>query len=276
MLTISGLAVDVAGRRVVDGVDLDLAAGEITALAGRSGSGKSLTARAVAGLLPGGATVSGRVLLNRDGRAEDLLGLSPHRLRRLRGSAIGYVFQESQAALNPTVTVGGHLLETLKAHGVPRPHRRTRGLAALRQAGLPAPERLWSAYPFELSGGQAQRVALALASALDPPVLIADEVTSALDPVTQAGVLDILRAGARVGQRAVLLITHDLAVAGCWADRLAVLDGGRIVESGPSCRVLRAPAHPFTADLVRASGVVPSGADSADAHVSARVAGERA
>ncbi|ASU82128.1 ABC transporter ATP-binding protein [Nocardiopsis gilva YIM 90087] len=277
VLTISGLRVEIAGRRLIDGLDLALASGEITALVGRSGSGKSLTARAVAGLLPEGAAARGQALLDRGrGRSEDLLGLSPYRLRRLRGAAIGYVFQESQAALNPTVTVGGHLRETLKAHDVPRSHRRNRGLAALRQAGLPAPEQLWSAYPFELSGGQAQRVALALATALDPRLLIADEVTSALDPVTQAGVLDILRTGARAGQRAVLLITHDLAVAGRWADRLAVLDGGRIVESGPSCQVLRDPAHPFTAELVRASGVATDGGDRARADVPPGMAGERA
>ncbi|MBB6173934.1 ABC-type glutathione transport system ATPase component [Nocardiopsis mwathae] len=256
VLTLSGLTIDVAGRRVVDGLDLALAPGEITALAGRSGSGKSLTARAVAGLLPDGAAASGEARLDcGHGQAVELLGLPRHRLRRLRGPALGYAFQESRAALNPTVTVGGHLLETLKAHGIPRAHRRERGTAALRQAGLAGSERLWAAYPSELSGGQAQRVALALACVLDPRLLIADEVTSALDPVTQAGVLDILRAWARAGRRAVLLITHDLAVTGRWADRLAVLDGGRIVESGPSVEVLLRPRHPFTADLVRASGL---------------------
>ncbi|MFC4562659.1 ATP-binding cassette domain-containing protein [Nocardiopsis mangrovi] len=252
VLDVTGLAVRVGGRDIVAGLDLRLPPGEVTALVGRSGSGKSLSARALIGLLPDGARARGTALLGTGTGVHDLLGPAGHRLRALRGAAIGYVFQESQASLNPTVTVGTHVRETLAAHGIARAMRRARGLAALSEAGIEDPERLWAARPFELSGGQAQRVALALACLLDPRLLIADEVTSALDPVTQARVLDLLRDRTAGTGRALLLITHDLAVAGRWADRVAVLDGGRIVESGPAAEVLGAPVHPFTAALVRA------------------------
>jgi ABC-type glutathione transport system ATPase component len=255
VLDVRGLVVAAGGRRVVDGLDLRLAAGEVTALVGRSGSGKSLTARALAGLPPEGVRAAGSAVLDTgDGRPRDLLALPEPELRRLRGRRIGYVLQEAGASLNPTVAVGVHLRETLRAHGTPRSRWRARAVDALRRAGLPAPEELLAARPFELSGGQAQRVAIALACVLDPPLLIADEVTSALDPVAQARVLDLLRARAGAGG-AVLVITHDLAVAGRWADRVAVLDGGRIAEEGPAAAVLARPRHPFTAALVRASGI---------------------
>ncbi|MFW5420625.1 ABC transporter ATP-binding protein [Nocardiopsis sp. CNT-189] len=258
VLTVAGLRIRLGGRTVVDGLDLVLPPGRVTALVGRSGSGKSLTARSLIGLAPRGAERSGEALLDLGGgRCADLLAAPPDRLRALRGREVGYVFQEAQASLNPTITVGAHLAETLRAHGVPRRHRREQGLAALRGAGLDGPAALLRAYPFELSGGQAQRVALALARALRPRLLIADEVTSALDPVTQAGVLDVLRADVAAPDgtgRALLLVTHDLAVAGRWADRIAVLDGGRIVEEGPARAVLAGPRHPFTAALVRAAG----------------------
>ncbi|WP_017593209.1 ATP-binding cassette domain-containing protein [Nocardiopsis potens] len=262
VLAVTGLRVRLGGRTVIDGLDLVLPAGRVTALVGRSGSGKSLAARSLLGLAPRGAERSGAALLDLGGgRTADLLAAPPDRLRALRGREVGYVFQEAQASLNPTITVGAHLAETLKAHGVPRGRRREQGLAALRGAGLDDPAALLRAYPFELSGGQAQRVALALARALRPRLLIADEVTSALDPVTQAGVLDVLRADAAAPDgsapdgsgRALLLVTHDLAVAGRWADRIAVLDGGRIAEEGPARDVLAAPRHPFTAELVRAA-----------------------
>ncbi|MDA2805605.1 ABC transporter ATP-binding protein [Nocardiopsis suaedae] len=282
VLDVSGLRVDVGGRRVVDGLDLVLRAGEATALVGRSGSGKSLTARALTGLLPEGAARSGAARFTSwDGTAADLLSLPPGRMRALRGPGIGHAFQEAQASLNPTVTVGAHLKEALKAHGAERSRRRARGLAALRGAGLEDPERLWRAYPFELSGGQAQRVALALACVLEPRLLIADEVTSALDPLTQAAVLDVLRARTGAGG-SLLLITHDLAVAARWADRVAVLDRGRIAEAGPADEVLRSPRHPFTRELVRAAAPggrdgtrpAPSGpAAGAPAAVASRAAG---
>ncbi|MER6816081.1 ATP-binding cassette domain-containing protein [Spirillospora sp. NPDC000708] len=228
-LTVSGLTVDVPGRRVVHGIDLAVPAGRVLALVGPSGSGKTLTARAVAGLRPHGGTV----LV--DGRPP------------VRGRDVGYAFQDALASLNPTVTVRRHLAETVKAHGTGDP------AAALARFGLdPA---LAAAHPFELSGGQAQRVALALATVHEPPVLIADEVTTALDPVTQATVLDLVRAQAR--DRAVLLITHDLAAAARWADDIAVMRDGRVVEHGPAPRILGDPRSDLARDLVAAATAAP-------------------
>ncbi|GAA0224367.1 ABC transporter ATP-binding protein [Actinomadura nitritigenes] len=228
-LTVSGLTVDVPGRRVVHGIDLAVPAGRVLALVGPSGSGKTLTARAVAGLHPHGGTV----LVN---------GRPP-----VRGRDVGYAFQDALASLNPTVTVRRHLTETVKAHGTGDP------AAAPARFGLdPA---LAAAHPFELSGGQAQRVALALATVHEPPVLIADEVTTALDPVTRAAVLDLVRAQAR--DRAVLLITHDLTAAARWADDIAVMRDGRIVEHGPAARILGDPRSDLARDLVAAATAAP-------------------
>ncbi|OLT28879.1 hypothetical protein BJF79_41245, partial [Actinomadura sp. CNU-125] len=220
-LTVEGLTVDVPGRRVVRGLDLDVPAGRVLALVGPSGSGKTLAARAIAGLRPHGGTV--RV----DGRAP------------VRGRDVGYAFQDALASLNPTVTVRRHLTETVRAHGTGDPG------AALARFGLDPS--LAAAYPFELSGGQAQRVALALATVHEPPVLIADEVTTALDPVAQAAVLDLVRAQSR--DRSVLLITHDLAAAARWADDIAVMRDGRVVERGPAARILTDPRTDLARDL---------------------------
>ncbi|TDD93930.1 ABC transporter ATP-binding protein [Actinomadura rubrisoli] len=226
-LTVTGLTVDVPGRRVVHGIDLTVPAGRVLALVGPSGSGKTLTARAIAGLQPHGGTV----LV--DGRPP------------VRGRDVGYAFQDALASLNPTVTVRRHLTETVSAHRTGDP------ATALSRFGLdPA---LAGAYPFELSGGQAQRVALALATVHEPSVLIADEVTTALDPVTQATVLDLVRAQA--GDRAVLLITHDLAAAARWADDIAVMRDGRVIEHGPARQILTEPAS----DLVREWAAVATG-----------------
>ncbi|PSK99576.1 ABC-type dipeptide/oligopeptide/nickel transport system ATPase component [Murinocardiopsis flavida] len=256
LLRVGGLVVEAATgggavRRIVDGLDLDLHPGEVTALVGRSGSGKTLTARSLIGLAPRGVLARGSALLDTgDGAPVDLLALSRRRLRAVRGARVGAVFQEAQAGLNPTVRVGGHFTETLAAHGVPRSERRAAGAAALARVGLVPSTGLWTAYPFELSGGQAQRVAIALATVLAPRLLIADEITSALDAVTRAEVLDLLRGQTVAAGCALLLVTHDLDVAGRWADRIAVLDGGRIVEHGRAAALLAAPAHPFTRALV--------------------------
>lgn len=224
-LTVTGLTVDVPGRRVVHGIDLAVPPGRVLALVGPSGSGKTLTARAIAGLGPHGGTV----LVN---------GRPP-----VRGRDVGYAFQDALASLNPTTTVRRHLTETVKVHRRGDPH------TALARFDLdPA---LAAAHPFELSGGQAQRVALALATVHEPAVLIADEVTAALDPVTQATVLDLVRAQA--DDRAVLLITHDLRAAARWADDIAVMHQGRIVEHGPARRVLGNPRSDLARELVAAA-----------------------
>ncbi|MFF5260500.1 ABC transporter ATP-binding protein [Actinomadura viridis] len=265
-LEIRGLTVTVpGGRRVVDGLSLRVPAGAIVALAGRSGSGKSLTARSVVRLHGPRVRVTGSVLLGDGDRTVDAMRLGARELRRIRGRRVGYAFQDAAAALNPVITIGRHLTETVRAHGGTGARgtgargtgargqgARGPGAAALERCGLD-PARVWDARPYELSGGQIQRAALALATVLDPDLLVADEVTTALDPVTQAAVLDTLRAEAAANGRAVLLITHDLAVAGRWADEIAVLAEGRVVEQGPSGEVLAAPQHPFTRELVEAA-----------------------
>ncbi|MFI0351046.1 ABC transporter ATP-binding protein [Actinomadura sp. 9N407] len=242
-LEIRDLAVTVpGGRRVVGGLSLNVPAGRIVALAGSSGSGKSLTARSIVRLNDPSVRVEGTILLG----DLEVMGLNRRDLRRVRGRRVGYAFQDAFAALNPTITIGRHLTETVRAHDAGDPQEL--GAAALERCGLDAGQ-VWEARPYELSGGQVQRAALAVATVLDPELLIADEVTTALDPDTQAEVLDAIRAQGR----AVLLITHDLEVAGRWADEIAVLSEGRIVEQGPSERVLNEPEHPFTRELVAAA-----------------------
>lgn len=239
-----------SGNTVVDGVDLDLYPGRVLALVGPGGAGKSLTVRAMARLLPTGFRTTGQIRLG----ADDLLRLPERRLRHVRGARLAWVGQDATASLNPTITVGRHLTETLNAHTRTHSWRRrdraennvrSRGIAAMTALGLSDPDGLWGAYPFGLSGGQAQRVALALATVAEPEVLLADEVTAELDVVSQAEVLDLLRAQADAG-RAVLLVTHDLAAAARWADDVVVLDAGRVIEHGPVGDVLRAPTAPLT------------------------------
>ncbi len=246
-LVITGLRVDLPGRPgVVDGVELTVAPGRVLALVGPSGAGKSLTLRAVARLLPREAVAGGSVLLD----GVDLFGLDARALRRVRGRLLGCVFQNATASLNPTMTVGGHVVETVRAQRpVSRSQARAAGLAGLGRAGLEDPAALWDAYPFQLSGGQAQRVALALATVGDPPMLLADEITTELDVVTQAGVLDVLREQAGAG-RGVLLVTHDLAVAARWADDVVVMAAGRVIENGPATVVLTRPQAALTHRLV--------------------------
>ncbi|WP_329521797.1 ABC transporter ATP-binding protein [Spirillospora sp. NBC_01491] len=258
-LEIVDLTVEVPGRRVVDGLSLRVGAGRVVALVGPSGSGKSLTARSIVRLHDPDAAVraSGAIRLG----GTDLLGLGARELRRVRGRRVGYAFQDAAASLNPAVTIGGHLTESVRAHDAGDPGEL--GAAALERCGLDAAQ-VWEARPYELSGGQAQRAALALATVLEPDLLIADEVTTALDPVTQAEVLGTVRAQAAEQGRAVLLITHDLAVAGRWADEIAVLSGGRVVEQGPSAGLLAAPSAPFTRELVAAARLEASGPSAHD------------
>lgn len=242
----------------VNGVSLRLPPGRVLALVGESGSGKSMTVRAIMRLLPPGAAVRGEVRLG----GRNLLALSERDLGRVRGRDVAIAFQNAGASLNPTRTVGAHLRETFSAHGQGS-HWRDAAAEALRRAGLAEGAALFSSYPFELSGGQQQRVALALAIALRPSVLLADEVTTSLDVTTQAVVLDQLRDLAHSHGQAVLLITHDLAVAARWSDDLAVMYGGTVVEEGETGTVLYTPAHPYTAALVACQPRLRGGAIAA-------------
>ena len=235
----------------VEGVDLSIAPGEVLCLVGESGSGKTVCAHAALGLLPDALSVqSGRVLL--EGR--DLLALAPGERRALRGHRVAMVFQEPMSALNPLMPVGEQIAEVLRVHGVKRRaevEARVRDLLA--QVGLPDPATLRARLPFQLSGGQRQRVVIAMALALEPVLLIADEPTTALDVTTQAQILALIRGLQRRMGMAVLFVTHDFGVVAEMADRVAVMRHGRIVEQGAVDAVLQAPAHPYTRALIDAA-----------------------
>ncbi|MFT3687857.1 ABC transporter ATP-binding protein [Paenirhodobacter sp.] len=216
------------GQPALRGVTLDLKAGERLALIGESGSGKSTLARAIAGLLPAGSRVTGRIGWDRPARP---------------GRDIGYVFQDPGGSLDPLLTIGAHLRETLRATRSP-----ARPEDLLRQVALPG---VMKRYPHQLSGGQKQRVAIALAIAAGPRLLIADEATSALDVLVQAEITALLR---KVTEgRALLFITHDIALAAGLADRIAVMYRGRLVETGPARQVVDAPRDAYTRALLAAT-----------------------
>jgi peptide/nickel transport system ATP-binding protein len=234
-------------HRVVAIDELDLAGEEILGLVGESGSGKSMTALAVLGLAETtGASVRGSIRL--DGL--ELAGLSGRALRRVRGERVAMIFQNPVSAFNPVFRVGEIFLRTLRLHGLGRADARERAQAGLRDVLL-SPD-LLKRYPHQLSGGQAQRVAIALAVALRSEVLLADEPTSALDVTVQAEILELLRGLRDRDGMAILMISHDLAVIGQLCDRTAVMRDGRIVESGATASVLRSPQHPYTQELVAA------------------------
>jgi peptide/nickel transport system ATP-binding protein len=233
---------------VLEALRFEVAPGEVLGLIGESGSGKSLTALALAGLLPAGARTAGSVVF--EGR--ELVGAGERVLCRVRGRGIGIVFQEPATALNPLLTIGAQVAETARVHGgFTAAAARARAAATLERVGLPPAAVGLDRYPHELSGGQRQRVAIALAVALAPRLLVADEPTTALDVTTQAQILTLLARLAAQDRMALILISHDLALVAGVAPRIAILQAGRIVEQGPTLAVLRAPAHAYTRALVR-------------------------
>jgi peptide/nickel transport system ATP-binding protein len=232
----------------VSGVSFDVNAGETVCLVGESGAGKSVVARSIINLLPsGGRITSGRIVF--EGR--DLRVLDERAMQRIRGAAIGYVFQEPMTALNPVFTIGRQIEETLAVHGVAR-GREAASLAIdwLRAVSTPAPERCAREYPHELSGGLRQRALIAMALACNPRLLIADEPTTALDVTIQAQILDLLRGLRRRLGLALLLITHDLGVVAEMADRVVVMQAGRVVEQADVRRLFRHPNHAYTQRLL--------------------------
>ncbi len=251
LLEVTGLDVTTGGRPLVRDVTLRVRAGERVGLIGESGSGKSVTALAVLGLLPPELRASGSVRL----AGQQLLGLGEAALSRLRGSRMSMVFQEPMTALNPTMRVGRQVAEVLQVHRL-RPDRTSAhqgALELLEQVGLPDPAALARAYPHQLSGGQRQRVVIAIALAGDPALLVCDEPTSALDVTVQARVLELLRSSLAARGAACLFISHDLAVVAQLCERVLVMHAGRLVESGPTGQVLTRPRHPYTRGLLAAS-----------------------
>jgi peptide/nickel transport system permease protein len=253
LLSVRGLSVTRAGQAgqtlVVDSVNFDVFPGETVGLVGESGCGKTVTALAVLRLLPGSLAVAG-------GEAQwtgrDLLRMPDRGFGRLRGSALGYVSQEPQASLDPCFTVGSQLSEVIRRHDrVPRSAARARMADLLRQVELPDPPRTARSYPHELSGGMAQRVALALALAGRPKLLIADEPTTALDVTVQAEMLALLRRLQRETGMAILLITHDWGVVADICDRTLVMYAGQVVERGGAQDLFDRPLHPYTLGLLR-------------------------
>jgi peptide/nickel transport system permease protein len=240
------------GRAVyaaVGGVDISIAPGEAVGLVGESGSGKTVTALSVLGLVatPPGRIMGGEILHN----GEDLAEASLSRLQEIRGRRIAFVFQDPQTTLNPLIPVGEQVAETIRRHqGVRRAEAWRRAVALLESVHIPEPEHRAAAFPHELSGGQRQRVVIAMALANDPELIIADEPTTALDVTTQAQVLLLLNRLRRERGAALLFISHDFGVIASLCDRVHVMYGGRVVESGPVAEVLETPRHPYTQRLL--------------------------
>ena len=247
-LAVRNLSIEIEGRRVVDDVSFDVPDGARVGLIGESGSGKSLTALAILGLLPDAATATGSIRWNE----RELIGLPDRELARLRGDEIGIVFQEPRTALNPIRTVGRQIAESVRIHeGLGRRDAAARAIAEAERVHLPDPAQIVRRYPHQLSGGQRQRVAIAMALACRPRLLIADEPTTALDVTIQAEVLELLAGLVARDGMSLVFITHDLAVLSQIATHAVVLEHGRVVEHGPLSRLLTAPASPVTQGLLR-------------------------
>ncbi|MCV2869386.1 dipeptide ABC transporter ATP-binding protein [Defluviimonas sp. WL0002] len=255
LLAVRDLSLRIGPTPILSDVTFDIATGEVFGLVGESGSGKSMTALALMGLLPGTARTEGQAHFG----DIDLLAQDDAAMTRLRGRDVGMIFQEPMTALNPMKTIGDQVAETLLIHrAASRADARRVAREKLERVGLPPDRFPLSLYPHELSGGQRQRVAIAMAIALRPRLLIADEPTTALDVTTQAQILDLLQGLVRDEGLALLLITHDLAVVAGMARHVAVMQHGRIVETGPVERIFRAPGKDYTRQLLAASDHRPA------------------
>jgi peptide/nickel transport system ATP-binding protein len=251
LLDIRNLSLSIYGTGILHDVTLAIAPGEIVAVTGESGSGKSMTALATMQLLPKGAQTTGQIMLG----DQDITQLPEQTLCDMRGNDMGMVFQEPMTALNPVQTIGEQVAETIRIHdrSIPRDEAEAQAAETLTRVGLPQDRFPLSRYPHELSGGQRQRVVIAMAIALRPRLLIADEPTTALDVTTQAQILDLLKRLAKEDGMGLLMITHDLAVVADMADRIVVMRMGRIVEQGETQALLHNMQHPYTKMLFAAS-----------------------
>ena len=253
LLALERVLVDLPTRRgvlrAVDGVDLELLPGRTLGIAGESGSGKTMLSRAILGLLPRRACVSGRIRFD----GQDLTSIDPARLRRLRGRSLAVVFQDPMTSLNPVLTIGLQITETLREHlGLAGAAARNRAAELLAAVGIAEPEQRLRQYPHQLSGGMRQRAAIAMALSCEPKLLIADEPTTALDATIQAQILDLLAREQRRRHMAMVLITHDLGVLAGRTDEIAVMYAGRIVERAPTRQLFCSPRMPYTHALLAA------------------------
>ncbi|WP_345761537.1 ABC transporter ATP-binding protein [Diaminobutyricibacter sp. McL0608] len=262
-LTISDLKLELGDpkspKQILRGIDLEVPSGQITGLAGESGSGKTVTGLTVCGLQPAGSRVTGTIRLDGARTAVDnLLALSPARLNRLRGRELAMIFQDPTASLHPMISIGGQLTDHMRLHlGLGRRQARELAVELLERVRVPEPEAALAKYPHQFSGGQLQRIAIAIAIACEPSVLIADEPTTALDVTVQAGILRLLRELCDTMGLAILLVTHDLGVMSAVADTVAVMHNGSIVEHGTRYQVIREPQSEYTRSLIESLPAVP-------------------
>jgi peptide/nickel transport system ATP-binding protein len=263
LLRIENLRVEFPTRRgvllAVDDVSLSIEEGEVLGLVGESGAGKTLTGIAVINLLePPGRIARGDISLD----GQNIVGLAPETMRRIRGAKIGAIFQDPLTSLNPLYTIGKQLIETIQTHtDLDSGAARERAIALLKEVGIPAAEQRFQAYPHEFSGGMRQRVVIALAICCHPRLIIADEPTTALDVSVQAQIINLLKKLCRDHGTAILLITHNMGVIAETTDRVAVMYSGRIVEIGPLRDVVRKPKHPYTVGLMESIPVIGQNKD---------------
>lgn len=250
-VTVEDLVVTIGGVELLHGLSFSLAPGERLGLIGGSGSGKTLTALAIAGLLPEEAEIRGSIRLG----DTELVGRSEPEMAALRGDRIGMVFQEPKTALNPLHRLGRQMTEALALHySLSNAERKAAALRLAATVGLKDPERMVRAYPHEVSGGQRQRAAIAAAISARPGLLLADEPTTALDVTVQRGVLQLFRELTEGDDTSLVFITHDLAVMAEVAERVLVFDSGHIVEAGEVAQILESPKHSITRSLIQAAG----------------------
>jgi ABC-type dipeptide/oligopeptide/nickel transport system ATPase component len=248
-LQVRDLNISFGAKRAVRDLSFDIRAGEALGLVGESGSGKSVTSLSIMRLLPPQAVITGEILY----AGRNLAALNDEEMRRLRGAEIAMIFQEPMTALNPVMRVGDQIVEAMLAHErIAKSAAKSRAMEGLREVGIPEPERRFSAYPHQLSGGQRQRVMIAIALVNRPKLLIADEPTTALDVTVQAQVLELLRELRAKHNLAMLFISHDLGVIAQICDRVAVMYGGQVLESGSVAQVFARPSHAYTEGLLHA------------------------